>query len=192
MERYSIRPNSSGGKIKNKNKITNNNILKKPVFLTLSIIMIFVFVVVNSIKHVPCGKGILRNTARNFTHQDFYHIASNLITFYLLSDIETIYGSKAFLFLIFQILILCILIEQVISKYTHINCTIGFSSILFGIVSWELIYVNNGIDIYVIYSLLCIVILPSITNKKASLFGHVIGLVSGVVVSLYYKPNQKN
>jgi hypothetical protein len=70
--------------------------------------------------------------------------------------------------------------------WKDMKCSIGFSGILFGLMTWELI-TTRKIDIELLLAIVVTVVAPSIGNKKVSLTGHTIGAVSGVLGGIIWK-----
>lgn len=170
--------------------------LERPVFVSVSLMLIFIMVMYNYniFTDVPCGDGVSKIVQRQFTHVSISHIMSNLFVFYLLSQMELKYGSQQFLLLLLQIVVICVGFEYLLQQITPVPCSIGFSGILFGLLAWELMQKNNHkIDIMFIIILVGIIIAPSLTNPRASLLGHAMGAVSGLVVAQWYriKPSGK-
>ena len=88
---------------------------------------------------------------------DFYHLIGNLIAFYGLSRIEQNLGTKNFILLIVFLLVFNTIAETIIYKlFPCIKCSIGFSGVLFGLITWELIK-NKQLDITLIASILFMV-----------------------------------
>ena len=67
--------------------------------------------------------------------------------------------------------------------FKDLNCSIGFSSILFGILSWKTIKFHD-FNIFTFGLLIFNVINQTIRDPQASLIGHMTGLISGLLVSL--------
>ena len=157
------------------------------VFFGISILLIFILYTTSVIKTIPCGEGILNTFMRNFIHIDIYHIIANLFSLYALSRVEQKIGLQRFLILILFLLAFNTIIESAAKKVKpDLKCSIGFSGVLFGIMTWELI-TTKKLDLYLLLSIITIIILPSLQNSKASLVGHAIGAVSGIIGGLIFK-----
>jgi membrane associated rhomboid family serine protease len=162
------------------------------VFMAVTIIVIFLLYATTIIKTIPCNKDILSTFYSNFIHIDFYHLIGNLIAFYGLSRIEQNLGTKNFILLIVFLLVFNTLAETIIYKlFPSIKCSIGFSGVLFGLITWELIK-NKQLDITLIASILFMVFLPSIQNPKASLSGHLVGAIAGILSGIIWAKLYKN
>lgn len=157
------------------------------LFLSVSIIIIFSLYLTTVIKTIPCGKDIMSSFFSNFVHADSYHLMSNLIALYALSRVEREIGMKRFIGLILFLLIFNTITETIIHKaYPQIKCSIGFSGVLFGIMTWEII-TKKDIDFILILSIVIMVIIPSVQNPKVSFTGHAVGALAGVLGGLIWK-----
>lgn len=155
-------------------------------FLAISIIIVFSLYATTALKTIPCGKDLLANFTSNFIHIDPYHLIANLYALYALSRVEVSLGPKKFFILVLFLLFVNTLFEGAVHKMIpDIPCSIGFSGVLFGMMTWELV-TNKGLDFYVATSIGAMVILPSIQNQKASLMGHLVGAVSGIIGGLLW------
>lgn len=155
-------------------------------FLGVIIIVVFSLYLTTAIKTIPCGKDVLSSFYSNFVHIEPYHLIANLYALYALSRVEQRIGSKQFVAIVIFSLFFNTLVETGIHKLNeNIPCSIGFSGVLFGIMTWELV-TSKKIDLYLLTAIAGMVILPSIYNPKASLIGHAIGAISGVASGLIW------
>jgi len=109
---------------------------------------------------------------------------ANLFAFYVLSRIEVKYGSIFFLSLIAQILVLTVLLEGLMRRFTKINCAVGWSGVLFGLAVWEIVHgkqVNNEL----LLAIIAMVVSPSLKNPQASLMGHALGAFAGFIIAQF-------
>ena len=156
------------------------------VFLAVSIIVIFSLYATTALKEIPCGKDVMSLFYSNFVHIDIYHLLSNLFALYALSRVEVATGGKKFTALIVFLLLFNTLAEAAMYRiFKGLPCSIGFSGVLFGVAAWELV-TNKGFDWMVALSLVVMIAGPSIQNPKASLMGHTVGAVAGVVGGLLW------
>lgn len=65
-------------------------------------------------------------------------------------------------------------------------CSIGFSGILFGLFTWELVS-KKKFDVEILIAMIIMVVGPSLRSKKVSLSGHAIGAVSGIIAGISWK-----
>lgn len=165
-------------------QIKNNPI---SAFIATVVIVIFSLYTTNAIKTIPCEKNMIDNFKSTFVHVDCIHLMSNLYALYALSRVERELGFKKFFFLIIFLVCVNTAFETGVHKLTNkIPCSIGFSGVLFGIMTYEII-THKGIDSYILSSILVIVILPSLQFKNVSLSGHLLGVISGVLSALLFK-----
>jgi membrane associated rhomboid family serine protease len=157
------------------------------LFFSISIIVIFALYITTAIKSIPCGKDIFSVFYSNFIHVDIYHLTGNILALYSLSRVERAIGVKKFFGLIIFLLIFTTIAEVTFYKmYPKEPCSVGFSGVLFGIVSWELI-TTKKLDYTLLLSIFFMVILPSLTNSKISLTSHIIGAMAGIVGGVIWK-----
>jgi membrane associated rhomboid family serine protease len=157
------------------------------LFLAVSIVLVFALYITTVLKTVPCGRNILSSFCGNFVHIDLFHLVANLITLYTLTRVERDIGAKRFSFLIVFLLVFTSIVEVTMHKIIpNMACTIGFSCILFGIMAWELT-TKRGLDLLVVISIIGVAVMPTIQNpKRASLLGHLVGVVSGIIGGLLW------
>jgi membrane associated rhomboid family serine protease len=174
--------------------MSNNKMYEQPwkdipvsVFFAVSIIIVFSLYLTTAIKTIPCGNDVMSSFLSNFVHVDSYHLMANLFALYSLSRVEQNVGTKRFLGLIVFLLIFNTLAETIVHKaYPNMPCSIGFSGILFGIMTWEIV-TKKQLDLMLVFSIVAMVVIPSIQNPKASLLGHSVGAIAGVVGGLVWK-----
>ena len=156
------------------------------VFLAVSIIVIFSLYATTALKEIPCGKDVMSLFYSNFVHIDIYHLLSNLFALYALSRVELAMGGKKFTALIVFLLLFNTVAEAIGNKiFRGLPCSIGFSGVLFGVAAWEMV-TNKGFDWLVALSLVVMVAAPTIKNPKASLAGHAVGAIAGIVGALLW------
>jgi membrane associated rhomboid family serine protease len=168
------------------------NVAKKPsdvpvsTFLGVTIVIIFSLYFTSVITSIPSGKDVMSQFASNFVHADIYHLFSNLFSLYALSRIEVRIGPKAFFSLIAVLLISNSIVESIVHTLKpDLRYSIGFSGVLFGIASWEIV-TTQTVDMFILASIGLNVVRPSLCNDKISLAGHSIGAVTGVIMGLLW------
>jgi len=156
------------------------------VFLAVSIVLIFSLYATTALKEIPCGKDVMSLFYSNFVHVDIYHLLSNIFALYALSRVELAVGGKKFTALIVFLLLFNTMAEATMYKmFKNLPCSIGFSGVLFGVTAWEMV-TNKGFDWLVALSLVVMIAGPSIQNPKASLMGHTVGAVAGIIGGLLW------
>lgn len=155
-------------------------------FLAGTMIIIFCLYFSNAINTLPCGTNLVSKLTSNFVHIDFYHLVSNLVGLFALSKIEEKLGAKKFLLLILFLVTITSAIEIVLHKlFKSYPCSIGFSGILFGILTYEITTLHK-FDPLLLVPIFTTIFLPS-NAEKTSILGHFIGAISGVIAGLLYK-----
>ena len=132
------------------------------------------------VQTLPCGPDLISSFLRNFIHVDWFHLILNMYTFYRLMPIELIYGSTFYVFLIILLVFFQTLIEWGINSYFVINCSIGFSGILFGLVTWSILSLR-GQDWSILVALILSIFSSSAQDPRLSLLGHLLGVFSGLL-----------
>ncbi len=156
-------------------------------FIAVSIIVVFLLFNAQVITSVPCGKTVYDVFMSNFVHIDAIHLIFNLYALYRISRVEQEMGFKPFIWLIIFLLIFNTIAELIFRNiWKKSKCSIGFSGILFGLFTWELMS-KKEFDIKLLIITVLMVITPSIKNKNVSLVGHAIGAVSGIVSAVIWK-----
>jgi membrane associated rhomboid family serine protease len=174
-------------------KDTKTNILKNcPIcsFIFVILIILFSMYFTSALKTIPCEKNMISVLYSNFIHTDFYHLMANLFGLYSLTYVEIRLGSKKFLTLILFLLFFTSLLEIILYRIIKTPCTIGFSGILYGVFTFEIISKDKYVDYKILGSIFLNLIFSKIMNSKSSLYGHIIGVISGVCGALIYKKIQ--
>jgi membrane associated rhomboid family serine protease len=165
----------------------NPNDVPVSVFIALSIIIVFLLFNAKVVTSLPCGKDIHEVFMSNFIHLDMAHIMSNLYALYAISRVEQEMGFKPFIYLLIFLLIVNT-IAEFFARYIwkDLPCSIGFSGILFGLITWELVSKKN-LDVELLLAIVIMVVGPTLHSSKVSLSGHAIGAVSGIAAGLIWK-----
>ena len=153
-------------------------------FFSVVIIIVFLLYFTSIFKTIPCGNTVLDQFYSNFIHTDIYHISANL---YALSRVERKMGTKKFLYLIIFLLVFNTILEILAKKLKpELQCSIGFSGVLYGVMTWELV-TEKDLDMYILSSIIIMTVLPSLKSKNISLLSHGIGAFSGIISALVYR-----
>ena len=166
----------------------DSSIKNTPVcaFIASFIILVFSLYTTSVIKSIPCNKNMRDVFLSSFVHVDSFHLFANTYALYALSRVERYLGAKKFFSLVIFLLFVNTLFETALHKITNkIPCSIGFSGVLFGIMTWEVVS-NRGIDIHIASSIMLMVILPSLQFKNVSFSGHLVGSISGILGGILY------
>ena len=158
------------------------------LFIAVSVVIVFALYITTAIKTIPCGKNLMSIFCSNFVHLEPSHLIANLFALYNLARVEKQLGHKKFGCLIVFLLIFTTIVEVSAHKlFSDLKCSVGLSGILFGIMSWELI-TKRGLDLMIVLSIIGVVVTPSVQNSKgASLLGHTIGAIAGIIGGLLWK-----
>lgn len=155
-------------------------------FISICLILVYSLYVTNIIKRVPCDNNLDSQMISNFVHFEYSHLLSNLFGLYSLSRVEKEIGPKKFIYLCVSLLILNSIFEIIIHKLRpSVKCSVGFSGVLFGITTWE-IMTKEKVNIYLLITIVLLIVIPSLKYKKISLTGHCIGALSGIIFGLVY------
>lgn len=159
-------------------------------FIATILIIIFLLSFSTLLKIEPCNKDFLSSIVSNFLHMDIIHLIFNLYGLYILSRLEVEVGSTHFGIILVFIVLINTFIEILLHKLINLPCSIGFSGILYGILTYELISENKQVS-YDIALIVIYDIIASRFDKRISLISHFIGVVSGILVGLLMKPEEK-
>jgi membrane associated rhomboid family serine protease len=154
-------------------------------FISVLIITIFSLYATNAIKTIPCEKDMTSIFISQFIHTDFLHLVSNVYGIYSLSKVENKYGPKKFFGLIIFLLVFNTIVEGVLHKIINTPCSIGFSGILYGVLTFEL--VCDKFDYLLLGSIVTNIFIGKVFKSNVSLQGHLIGAISGIVGGLLFK-----
>ena len=154
------------------------------ITLVMATIMTFItfLYLFGKLTTLPCGYDLISSFMRNFIHVSPLHLIMNMYAFYQFSSIETIIGSIQYLILIMGLAILQTIIEMMTKNFFDLTCSIGFSGILYGIITWILLsgqQTNSQMMIAVILS----IFISSAQDTQLSLAGHLMGVVAGAILS---------
>lgn len=172
-------------------QVTNYKDVPVSVFLGISLVVVFLLFNTKVLNAIPCDKNIHQVFMSNFVHIDAAHLIANLYALYALSRVEQVMGYKSFIWLIIFLLLINTLFEFISRKiWPSLKCSIGFSGILFGIMTWEIVS-NKNLDVQIVLAIIVMTIAPSLQGKNISLSGHAIGAFSGIVGALLWKAIHK-
>lgn len=155
-------------------------IKNREVSISISIFLIIIFILyhISILKNLPCGKSIHNVFLTNFVHIEPQHLISNLYSLFALSKVESEIGRIKFIKLIVLLLIFTTILEYIYKNIIHIKeCSIGFSGILFGIFTYDLI-AKKDVDLYMISSIILMLYVNG--GKGVSNIGHIFGIIAGV------------
>jgi len=156
-------------------------------FIAVSLVVVFLLYNAKVLNALPCGNSFQEVFCSNFCHIEIVHLLSNLFSLYALSTVEQQMGFKPFAWLMIFLLLFNTLAEYFVKKLLNYSkCSIGFSGILFGVMTWDIIS-KKKIDLEVAAAILISVFSPSLTGKNISFTGHAIGAFSGIIGALLWK-----
>lgn len=135
---------------------------------------------------VPCKNSFINVVLRNFIHTNTFHFISNLAGLIILYKVESSTGFNHFALIFLSLLFINSIIEWVLYQYTNMKCSIGLSGIIFGFAVFELMNVSNC-TLSALIGLVAMITLPSIKNSDVSVLGHLIGVVSGMIIGMIYR-----
>ena len=172
--------------VKNRLKIENCNDVKISILLFITIIIIYLLNITNIIKNIPTQKNLLSNFYSNFFHIEITHLIRNLVGLYALSRIEINIGFKKFIKVIILILLFNSIFETILYiVFPTLACSIGLSGILYSLATYELCS-SKDIDYFLLFYIFINIMVPS---NNASIASHLIGAISGIIISKIIKYN---
>jgi membrane associated rhomboid family serine protease len=122
-----------------------------------------------------------------FIHVDFLHLLSNLYGIYSLSRVENKHGPKKFFLLLLFLLVINTVIESVLHKIIKYPCSIGFSGILYGVLTFEIVCDKNNLDYVLVGSIITNIFVTKIFKNNVSLQGHIVGAITGIISGILFK-----
>lgn len=131
-----------------------------------------------------CDTSLQNSLVRNFYHANIPHLATNLYALKSLYNLESQSGPLNYVGIIVVITAINTIIDYFITSNMNTQCSIGFSGILLGLFSFELIGHPKKSIQQVLPAIIAMVVYPSIKNPRASLLGHTIGALSGLIFGL--------
>lgn len=155
------------------------------VFISVCIIVVFSLYTTSAIKNIPCSNDVISVFMSNFIHTDSFHLVANLYALYALSRVEQAIGGKHFVALIVFLLLLNTALESAINKKFNVPCSIGFSGVLYGIMTWELA-TQKHLDFYLITAIGATIMAPMLGKTNISVIGHGVGAFSGIIGGLIW------
>ena len=162
------------------------------IFYILSVIMFIIYgTYTKKNNKIPCDNDLFQIMQRNFIHIDINHFMTNMITFYVLV-VNLNKDGITMSILITSILFFSVIIEYLFALLnTKRTCSIGFSGILYGLISIYML-TKRKLDLALISSLGIMVLRSSLVSSKVSLSGHAIGAISGVITYQVMNKFNKN
>ena len=147
--------------------------------VSYTILIILVAVYFTSLNNYNTGKDVIDYPLRSFYHANLAHLIANSISFYNLSFLEGILGSKKYLF---AIMFIWIVSSLLLYGYHLINpsrkiYTVGFSAIIFGLIVVFYSLLNQSTTMTL--TRLIIIILPQLFVPNISHEGHICGIIAG-------------
>lgn len=156
-------------------------------FISTILIVLFLLSFINIIKFYPCNENMLSNFISNFFHVDSIHLLSNLYGLYVLSRVEKNIGPEKFASVVLLILIINTILETVVQQIFKTPCSIGFSAILYGILTWEIVSGNKKPDYLIVVAIIFDAVSSIYLNKKIAVASHLIGILTGVILGIILK-----
>jgi membrane associated rhomboid family serine protease len=165
------------------------NLLTRPVSLIVAVIVTLISFTsfATQTPDTICEHGIDKSVMRNFYHVNLSHLGINLTTFNIFSRAEDTIGSGPYIILLLLLLLSTSVLDYLVTLvFPDLKCSIGFSGILFGIMAWEIMILHE-FNPFALILLVINVISPTLRDPRASLIGHGIGALSGIIVALIYR-----
>jgi membrane associated rhomboid family serine protease len=152
-----------------------------PVSLALATVLIVIYILLctNTIQ-TDCRHRFLSELKGTFYHGSILHLLGNILVLAVLSRLEYDYGSVAFLVLALFLVLTVSTGEWFVRFHEKSKCSIGMSAVLLGLLVFELLKQHN-LTWMLVVGVAFIVLYPTVINPQASIVGHTIGAVGGVI-----------
>ena len=135
-----------------------------------------------TLTEIPCQNTLLNSAVRDFIHVDSYHLIVNLLGLYYVSTLEQKVGPLHYTAVISGIVAISAVLTFFVTKVLAVNCSIGFSGVILGLMSYTL--ARRGLHVSWQPILYLIAVSASSRSPNVSVSGHLIGIVSGLLVAL--------
>lgn len=126
---------------------------------------------------LPCGFSFLQLFYSNYVHLLWSHLLINMIVFWQINYIERLAGSY-YLIYILVISALIAVFSMVINYWHKLECSIGFSGVLYGLIIWYMLVSSANLMEYVLV-LASIAVMP-LFIPNISVMGHLLGCLAGL------------
>lgn len=155
----------------------------------LASIMIIVYMLFETqtltLLDLPCQNSVKDLILSQFVHIDFTHIVLNMLSFRVISKLELIVGNLKYLGIIGSIVGLNVFFEKLARTLFNLNCSIGFSGVLLGLVAYDTVMrqgykLDPMTSLFLLYTALA----PALYIPNLSISGHLIGILSGSIIGL--------
>jgi membrane associated rhomboid family serine protease len=157
--------------------------MSTPVFYVVSAALLGIYFLAQPRMDVPCEDNIGHALQRPWLHVNWSHLLANLVAFWALIEIERRMGSGAFALLLAFLFLTVVLMDLVMPSSID-KCSIGFSGVVLGLVIWDAF--DRGalaFDWAAILAILWIWIGPVLQNPRISLWGHLYGILAGLIAA---------
>lgn len=148
---------------------------------TIITIIVLLFVLKSMYIIKPkCNTSILNIFTSNFYHADLFHLISNIFGLFVLTRLETKIGLKKFLTILILLLIINTFIENYLITKHNLNCSVGFSAIIYSLLSWEIFSGHRHLDMYILGAVFFDILgVFSKNTSNIAFVNHLMGLISG-------------
>jgi len=144
-------------------------------------LLIFVFLIGKPIN--ICHNTIAKSFIRTITHVNMAHLTFNLGSFNNVSDnLTKLMSMSKYLTVLVLIWILDILGDYLLTSNNLKHCAIGFSGVVFGLLTYLFLSSQNSFEI-IVYNLF-LLLAPGFFSPHVSNTGHLMGIINGIIV--YY------
>ena len=169
-----------------------NTLVKNPVTGILCATLVLLYSS-GALSTVNCeDNSYVGHVWRATMHGNLMHLAINCYSLYTLSKLEGIYGSFNYSILLAILWLGSAYLQHLMgilnSKgyFPFPTCSVGISATILGLVVFENIVKNDGIDKTQVRQMLLLLIIPFIQNPQVSIAGHMSGIVTGSTLASLY------
>ena len=157
-------------------------------FLIILLVSIYIYQYIDTPIMILNIKNLfLQKLVSTFLHLDGFHLFQNCITLNNFRFIESIITSKEYIKMILFLVVINSVIWNIMSELFFIRFSIGFSGVLFGLIT---IFPQNSLFGFHINKYLfpfVMLFLMQLLVSNISFMGHLIGIISGhLYLYLYY------
>lgn len=152
------------------------------VFYVVALVLLLIFVGVQPrLREVPCEDTLFGAAQRPLLHGNWNHLLVNIAALGALAALETRNGSGSFALLLLFLFAAVVLFDWLLPASLD-GCSIGFSGVVLGVLVWDGFERGRySFSTATLLSLLWILVVPVMTNSRISFWGHLYGIIAGLL-----------
>lgn len=155
-----------------------------PDIISIFLILVF-FLGIGNIYSI-CNPSIVYSFLRTITHADISHLVFNLGSYHNISDyLIQLEGDNKYALILSSIWLLDVISDYLLTNYQIKWCSIGFSGVVFGLLTYLFLVSNNDLNV-IVYNLV-LLLAPGFFSTNISNTGHIVGIINGAIIYHLFK-----